>query len=299
MDHSHLILLRSGPLELALAPGIGGSIARFDYVRGADTMPILRPSEGVPSSVLDAASFPLVPYCNRIRGGRFGFRGRMIEMAPNLASDPSPLHGQGWLMPWEVIASDATQAELRLVHMPGEWPWSYEARQRFSLSATGLELILSCRNLSEEPMPCGLGQHPYFPAGPETILETEVKDVWTVDANVLPVDRIKAEGRYDLRNRRIAGQDLDNGFDGWGRTALLETPGVPFITALRSDDADYFQIYSPASGGFIVAEPVSHANAALNEPDEEWEGLGIRILEPGEEMSIHAWIGLAGDHFSA
>jgi aldose 1-epimerase len=56
--------------------------------------------------------------------------------------------------------------------------------------------------------------------------------------------------------------------------------------------------YSPESGGFIVAEPVTHANAALNEPEEAWAGLGLPILEPGEEMVLSARIGLAGDHWT-
>jgi len=35
-----------------------------------------------------------------------------------------------------------------------------------------------------------------------------------------------------------------------------------------------------------VAEPVSHANAALNEPEADWAELGLRVLEPGEEMAL-------------
>jgi aldose 1-epimerase len=42
----------------------------------------------------------------------------------------------------------------------------------------------------------------------------------------------------------------------------------------------------------VVAEPVSHANAALNEPEERWEELGLKVLEPGEEMSLNARIGV-------
>jgi aldose 1-epimerase len=55
---------------------------------------------------------------------------------------------------------------------------------------------------------------------------------------------------------------------------------------MHSADAKFFQLYSPASGGLYVAEPVSHANAALNEPEEKWDELGLRVLEPGEEMSL-------------
>ena len=36
----------------------------------------------------------------------------------------------------------------------------------------------------------------------------------------------------------------------------------------------------------FVAEPVTHANAALNAPEREWAGLGMRVLDADEEMSM-------------
>jgi aldose 1-epimerase len=59
---------------------------------------------------------------------------------------------------------------------------------------------------------------------------------------------------------------------------------------LSSPQARYFQLYSPENGGIFVAEPVTHANAALNEPEEDWARLGIAILDPGEEMALAARI---------
>jgi aldose 1-epimerase len=201
--------------------------------------------------------------------------------------DPSPLHGHGWLAEWDVVAAESDSAELIYLHSESEdWPWSYEARQRFELDPEGLSLTLSCRNLGDTPMPCGLGQHPYYPCTAETILDTEVSHVWTIDEKVLPVEKVPATGRYDLRARRVCGQDLDNGFAGWGGMARMHTPGDSFRIEMQSDDATFFQLYSPASGGIYVAEPVSHANAALNEPEERWPELGLRVLEPGEEMSL-------------
>jgi aldose 1-epimerase len=55
---------------------------------------------------------------------------------------------------------------------------------------------------------------------------------------------------------------------------------------MSSPDASFFQLYSPESGGLFVAEPVTHANAAMNEPEESWAELGLRVLEPGESMSL-------------
>jgi aldose 1-epimerase len=237
-------------------------------------------------SVLDAACFPLVPYVNRIGGGRFVFRGREVRLAPNMAGDPSPLHGQGWLNPWSVERSDRASALHAYVHVPGEWPWRYAARQDFTLDEHGLSVTLACRNRSGEPMPCGLGLHPYFPCGPNTRLDTDVSVAWTVDEHVLPVARVPATGRYDLSDRLVCGQGLDNGFGGWGGEARMSDPGWAHALSMASRDARFYQLYSPPQGGIFVAEPVTHANAALNAPEDEWPELGLRVLAPDEEMSL-------------
>jgi aldose 1-epimerase len=223
---------------------------------------------------------------NRIRGGAFHFRGREVRLAPNMTGDPSPLHGQGWLNRWIVEQADDSEAVLGFVHEAGEWPWSYQARQQFALDEAGLAIKLTCRNTSREPMPCGLGQHPYFPCGPATRIDTSVTDAWTIDEHVLPVEKVPATGRFDLRNRRVCGQDLDHGFGGWSGRARLSDPDWRFRLELSSPTAKFFQLYSPADGGIFVAEPVSHANAALNAPEEQWPELGMRVLEPGEAMSL-------------
>jgi aldose 1-epimerase len=288
MTTKGLLRLASGPLELLLAPAVGGSIARFDYVTENGTLPIMRGAEPELQSPLAAASFPLVPYCNRIRNGRFSFRGRDVTISRNMDADPSPLHGHGWLAPWKVVSASDSEAELTFRHEAGEWPWSYEARQLFALDEAGLSLRLDGRNLSDEPMPCGLGQHPYFHCTSETRIDTQVTHAWTIDEKVLPVEKVPAAGRYDLSRRLICGQDLDNGFAGWGGAARIATPGQPFEIGISSPDARFFQVYSPASGGLFVAEPVSHANAAMNEPEELWAELGFAVLEPGEEMALAA-----------
>ncbi len=279
--------LSSGALTLVLAPETGGSIARFEYAsRPGLQIPVLRGVGENPQGVLDHASFPMVPYCNRIRGGCFSFREHDVRIANNMTGDASPLHGDGWLTAWEVVRVDAAAAELRYMHEAGEWPWHYEARQHFALDPTGLTATLSCTNVSDEPMPCGLGHHPYFHCTPATRIDTDVESVWTVDEQVLPVERIAAQGRYDLRNRLVCGQGLDNGFGGWGGRAGIDDPTMPFRIEMSSPDASFFQLYSPAAGGIFVAEPVTHANAALNAPEQEWEALGLRILESGETMEV-------------
>jgi aldose 1-epimerase len=286
MAEEGTVELRAGRLALELSPLIGGSISAFAWIDGADRRPILRKCHSPLEKVLDACSFPLVPFVNRVRRGHFAFRGREVRLAPNMAGDPSPLHGQGWLGEWTVERRDEHRAALSFRHEPGEWPWAYRASQDFTLDERGLSVSLSCRNESAEPMPCGLGQHPYFHCGPETRIDTMVMTAWTIDEQVLPVAEVPATGRFDLRDRLVCGQDLDHGFGGWGGEARISDPDWPYTVRLSSPDARFFQLYSPATGGIFVAEPVTHANAALNAPEEQWGELGLRVLEPDEEMSL-------------
>jgi len=282
------LTLEAGRLRLTLSPSIGGAISAFEWLGADGARPILRKCHSPLEKVLDACCFPLVPYVNRIRGGTFSFRGRTVHLEPNMAGDPSPLHGQGWLNPWTVEQESGSSAILVYRHEAGEWPWSYEARQDFSLDEGGLSIRLGCRNTSADPMPCGLGVHPYFDCGPETRIDTRVACAWTIDKDVLPVAKVPATGRYDLSNRLVCGQDLDNGFGGWGGEARMSDPDWPYALRLSSPEAKFFQLYSPARGGIFVAEPVTHANAALNHPESEWPELGMRVLDPGEPMHLDA-----------
>lgn len=281
-----IVTLSAGSLQLTLNPSIGGSISALEWMDGDRSRPILRKCNSLSENVLDAACFPLVPYVNRIRDGRFSFRGREIRLVPNMAGDPSPLHGQGWLNPWEVDSSEGSRAALSYRHRAGEWPWDYEARQSFALDERGLSIRLTCRNVSIDGMPCGLGQHPYFPCGSETRLDTRVTHAWTIDEHVLPVEKVAAEGRFDLRDRLVCGQGLDHGFGGWGGEARMSDPAWPYELRMSSPTAKFFQLYSPPAGGIFVAEPVTHANAALNAPEQQWPELGMRVLEPGEGMDL-------------
>ena len=281
------IVLAAGALEAHVLPAAGGSIARLDRVETGARRPLLRGTDDDRARALDCGCFPLVPFCNRIRGDAFNFAGRTIRLTPNMAPDPSPIHGQGWQGEWQVVADSPAAVELRFDHDPGEWPWAYQARQVIALDPAGLSIELACTNLSDEPMPCGLGLHPYYPCDSTTRLDTRVTGAWTVDADVLPVAHVPASGRYDLTDRAICGQDLDNGFDGWSGVATIRW-GDGMGLHLTSPDARFFQVFSPKEGGLFVAEPVSHANCALNAPEADWAQLGIVVLPPGSEQVLRA-----------
>src|SRR3984885_2146299 len=81
------------------------------------------------------ASFPLVPYSNRIGNGGFEWEGRQIRLARNFPPEAPAIHGVGFDSPWPVRSISGDSVVLVLKHRPGEgWPWSFEAQQRISLA---------------------------------------------------------------------------------------------------------------------------------------------------------------------
>jgi len=66
----------------------------------------------------------------------------------------------------------------------------------------------------------------------------------------------------------------------------MTDPSWPYRLKLSSPTARFFQLYSPKQGGIFVAEPVTHANAALNAPERDWPELGMRVLDPGVGMRL-------------
>ena len=170
-----LIELRFEDRRVLLAPHVGGAIAAFyDMPDGGNggrgALHWLRPASAdalAACNPLGMASFPLLPYCNRLRDARFVFDGREVDLSGDGNAFDHALHGHAWRRPWRVGLLSSTVLEMHLNHEPGgepahHWPYRYEATQRFELDDSGLFVTMSIRNLADQPMPFGMGHHPYY-----------------------------------------------------------------------------------------------------------------------------------------
>ena len=101
------LILRADGLEAGLKPHAGGALTHFADLSGPEPVDLLRRGVSGSDDPLDSAGFPLVPFCNRIRDGRFTFRGREVHLPPNMPGQKHPLHGQGWRGAWQVLEAGA------------------------------------------------------------------------------------------------------------------------------------------------------------------------------------------------
>ena len=104
MTPSGVIELRADRYAADVVPEIGGSLATF-RLDGVDLMRALSDADRAAGNVLGTASFPMVPYANRIAGNAFEFRGRRYTFAMNNPPEIYNVHGTGWLLPWTVTGA--------------------------------------------------------------------------------------------------------------------------------------------------------------------------------------------------
>ncbi|WP_426230357.1 aldose 1-epimerase [Pararhizobium sp. DWP3-4] len=257
--------LRNGDLSVDVSR-FGGSLLSASY-RGIFFLKPT-PTAGLASRLLGAeASFPLVPYGNRIEANAFDFGGKRFLMQPNTA-DPYCLHGDGWLAEWEVISQTRSLATLRYVHCsePSS-PYVYETIQTVKLADDGVAISLSVANKSDIPLPYGLGFHPFFPRTPRTRLKAQAGRYWTERAGHLPDVSISVpEGLDFAASRPLPAHWINNAFDGWNGTAWMEWPEDGLCLSLTADSIfRCFMIYSPdAHADFFCFEPMSHLPNAHN-----------------------------------
>lgn len=277
----NLVTLRHGDIDLLLAPHAGGGIACFRW-QGVDVMRAADEAALHKSDPLGLASFPLVPWSNRIAEGRFTWDGREIRLPLNFGDHPHVIHGHGWQRPWTVVSQDATAATLRFDHEAAEWPWSYRAEQRFELVPDGFDLRLSVENRSDTPMPAGLGHHPYYMKTRGMRLHAHLEGWWATDAFIMPTG-YHAETRDDWSDKLHAPTTTDNVFAGWNGTARIEWPerGIA-LTMTASEAARWMVIYSPTDQDIACIEGVTHPTDPFNDPEHP----GLAVVEPGASFAL-------------
>ena len=276
VDTGYLVLQHEDA-QLTLDASRGGGIREFSW-RDRD---IFRPTpRGAGDDAFDLACFPMVPYANRIAGGRFRFGARAVHLKRNWTQEPHPLHGQGWRSPWTVV--DATDSSATLVFEGGadEWPWRYRAEQQFQLNPSALTVSLSIENLAQSPMPAMLGLHPYFGEAGRAQLQARVPRVWLTDQASLPVEEVATPVEWSFdRGRSIAAVALDNCFADWNQTAVLRWPDRR--VGIRATNCPYLHVYAPPGRDFFCVEPQSAAAGALTRDRGE-----ATVVAPGGRFEV-------------
>ncbi|MCM1976246.1 MULTISPECIES: aldose 1-epimerase [unclassified Streptomyces] len=141
------ITLTAGDAEVTVQPGNGGRIGGLKVV-GTQ---LLRQGERF-------GCFPMVPWCGRIRDGRFR-DGATVRQMP-LNSPPHAIHGTARDGAWRTARTSTDEAVITY-DLVDPWPHSGRVTQIVALTDSSLTLTMSVETY-EDSFPAQIGWHPWF-----------------------------------------------------------------------------------------------------------------------------------------
>lgn len=283
-----ILVLESGPQRLKLIPRLGGSVAAWDWKAADGWSPLFRPWSGASEDRYTFACFPLVPWSNRITGGGFEHEGKFHPVRPNRADDPYPIHGDGWLQPWQVAERGDSRVRLALEsHRFDGDPYDYAATEVFSLQPDGLTIELTVTHLGDGTLPYGLALHPYFVRNQETLLLSKATGVWLSGKDPIPTSHTSEfPPTWDYNTPSpLDGPLIDNCFTGWDGRSVIEYPDRGLALTMTMDNCSgYSLMYRPPDLPFFCLEPITHPIDAFHMPGRP----GMAILSKGESLTLRA-----------
>ena len=277
--------------HLGLVPTLGGGVAAWQLDRPTGMLNLLRPWGGS-TDRYTLASMPMLPWCNRISAGGFDHDGLHYPMKPNRVGEPYPIHGDGWLQPWQLKQPAKNTLEMTLESQAFDGnPYVYRALQRFVLLDGGMDQTLTITHQGAQSLPYGLGQHPWFPRSAETRLTASVQGVWLSGNDPLPTEHTtQFPPGWDPRTgMKVTDTLMDNVYTGWSGQATITWPEHQLTltmevpdTVRRAQNDGYCLVYLPPAGPAFCLEPTNPVDA-FHLPGRP----GLHVLHTGETLTLH------------
>jgi aldose 1-epimerase len=246
---------------------------------------------------------PLIPWPNRLEGGRYEFRGHTYQVPLTEPDKRNALHGFARWMNWTVEEQTADRAVLGVTMYPRSgYPFLLRVTIEYTIAPDGVRVVTTALNAGHEALPYGHGFHPYVTVGAPLIDECTLAipaDSWLrTDERQIPTAVEPVEGtRYDFRHARIVGAEhLDTAFTELQRDA----GGLARVQLSRPDGSRSIAVWMDASYSHVMAYSGDQlADAARRRrslavepmtcaPNAFQTGAGLQVLEPGGQ-SVSAW----------
>ena len=237
----------------------------------------------------------LVPWPNRLRGGKYTFDGKAYQLPLSEPPTGNAIHGLGRWARWVPVRHETSAVTLALDIVPqAGWPFEVRVEVTYALDAVGgLAVTGVARNTGTGRAPFGAGFHPYLSTRGHGIGEVTVKvparDRIVLDEAKVPVGMQSVAGTpYDLRRgRRLGALRLDDGFTGLstagGRGAVLVRTRSGGAQVWFDETFRFVQVFTPdlVAGGLpgVAVEPMTCPADAFN------SGTGLIVLTPRDSWT--------------
>jgi len=246
----------------------------------------------------------LVPWPNRVDGGRYAFGGTEFQLALTEPGLSNAIHGLTRWTAWTRVRQNASAVLLRSVpHGYQGYPFGLEIDAEYRLDPeAGLHVAITAANRGSRAAPYGTGSHPYLTAGPGPVDDCELTlpaALWLpADDRGIPSGPPAAvDGTaFDFRTTRVIGTTrldhaltgLDRDGDGraWARLAAAGTASEVRLWA--GEGYRWLQVFTGDPLGPELRRKALAVEPMTCPPNAFVTGDDLLVLQPGEVVT-HTW----------
>jgi len=268
----------SDDIELVVLPEIG---ARWHRLR-AFGQDLLRTPKDLNEHVRDTffwGAYPMAPWAGRVDATTLDVANRKVTFEPNFP-DGTAIHGQVYARPWAV----EDDGFFRITAGGDSWPWPYAVTMDVDVHDTVMRVDYTVTNLSDAPMPAGVGVHPWWLKPLDVAIHATgvLTPNWTTPAEPEPVT-----GEFDLRRLRPMPSDVDATWaDVTQPPVELSWPGLGVRATLRTEaPAVYIVAASPGHLPAVALEAQTNAPQTIRRLLNGERG-ALLLLEPEGVLSL-------------
>ena len=235
---------------------------------------------------------------NRIREGRFFFRGKGYCFPVNESRTGCHLHGELYQNQFDVIVKTAQKAIFSFHAEAGKYlgfPHAFSVTRAYTLDKNGLTEAFTIENLSDEPIPFMLAFHTTFLAQSGRVRQAVGREELR-NENFLPTGEFapNLRGGELCAGEYVLGQaHLSAFYEAKGDTATIADPAYREAIWYRaSKEYAYRMFYAPVRSGYICIEPQTCAIDCFHLPSSAEEN-GLMVLAPQEKRTLQTriWVG--------
>lgn len=241
----------------------------------------------------------LAPWPNRLGDGRYTFEGVTATVPLDEPANRNAIHGLVRWMSWQMASRAQNRVTMACVLYPTPgYPFTLGLEVEYRLGREGLTVHSRAENLGVDPLPFGLGFHPYFTVGTPTIdtvrLTVPAERRLVTDERGLPTGDAPVQGtEFDFTSGRIIGTTaLDTGFsslrrdaDDCARVYVDHSDGDPGVTVWVDKQFGYLMVYT----GDALPEGSERKAVAIEPmtcpPDAFRSGTDLVVLQPGDHWT--------------
>jgi aldose 1-epimerase len=274
----------SDAVELTVLPGIG---ARWHRLR-AFGQDVLRTPGDLEEHVRDTffwGAYPMAPWCGRVDAASLVIANRRVTLEPNFP-DGTAIHGQVYAVPWAV----ENETTMRVVAGGDAWPWPYAVTAAFDVHDAVMRVDYALTNLSDAPMPAGIGVHPWYLKP----LDVAIRATGVLSPNwATPAEPEPVKGEFDLRELRPMPPDLDATWTDLAEPPVeLVWPTLGVRATMRATPALYVVAASPNERDAVALEAQTNAPQAFRRLRNGEPGAPV-LLDAGAALSLRVELSFA------